>query len=221
MRGKKPSDDPVVQYCRKFSLNQDHLLEELMRVTIEQAERPSFMADAEVLQLGQNLIRLIRGKRALDIGTFTGASAVAWALALPEDGEVITMDIDDDAFNKFGRRFLSKRPDVAEKINLKLGPAIDTLDSLIASDEGGRWDFAFIDADKLNYLNYYEKSIELLRPGGVVIVDNALWYDKVLNDEKDDETAAIDNLNRTIHDDERVHNILLNISDGVHLAFKK
>uniref|UniRef100_A0A0N5ANH3 Methyltransferase domain-containing protein n=1 Tax=Syphacia muris TaxID=451379 RepID=A0A0N5ANH3_9BILA len=202
------------------SLRQQHILEEIVKITLE--EFPTFYtAGAEVLQLGQNLIGLIRGKRVLDIGTCAGASAIAWALSLPEDGEVITMDIEQEAYVKYGKQLLSKRRDIDEKIDFRLGDAIDTLDSLIANDEAGRWDFAFIGADKLNYLRYYEKCLELLRPGGVIIVNNALWYEKVLNQDKDEETAAVDNLNRAIHNDERVSNVLLNISNGVNLVFKK
>ncbi|VDD93966.1 unnamed protein product [Enterobius vermicularis] len=165
-------NDPVSKYCTELSIKQDPLLKKVSDDTIRNLPFGLMIGAPEVYQLGQNLLRLIRAKKALDIGTFTGASAVAWSLALPSDGQVISMDVSHDAFKQIGEQAIKAREDVAKKITFKLEPALQTLDGLLANGEAGTWDFAFIDADKENYLNYYEKCVELLRPGGVMMVDN-------------------------------------------------
>lgn len=215
------SNDPIQKYCNEVSLEQDPLLEEISKKTLQYLRHGGMIGAPEVHQLGQNLIRLIQGKKALDIGTLTGASAVAWALALPPDGEVVTMDVSHDALKNVSEQLIQSREDVAKKIQFKLGPALETLDSLLTAGGAGQWDFAFIDADKENYLNYYEKCVKLLRPGGVILIDNALWHGKVLDEQKDAATTAIDRTNRRAHEDERVDNTLLQMADGVHLIFKK
>ncbi|VDN56823.1 unnamed protein product [Dracunculus medinensis] len=199
----------------------EDILQKKIAEKTKECEMRKMLGAPEVLQLGQNMIRLTKAKRVLDIGTFTGASALAWALALPIDGQVISMDITHDFLNKYGRDIIESKMDVAKKIDFKLGKAIDTLDSLIEAKQEGQWDFAFIDADKQNYLHYYQKSMQLLRHGGVIIVDNALWSGKVVAEEKDEETKNIDSLNRFVSADDRVDNILLNLGDGTHLIFKK
>uniref|UniRef100_A0A914ZZR7 Uncharacterized protein n=1 Tax=Parascaris univalens TaxID=6257 RepID=A0A914ZZR7_PARUN len=166
------SDDPIITYCSTISVKQDPTLQKLSENTIKNAPMAMMLGAPEVLQFGQNLIRLTHAKRALDIGTFTGASALAWALALPANGEVISMDINHENLKRYGKEFIDSKPEVSKKINFKLGPAVQTLDSLIAAGESGKWDFAFIDADKINYPNYYEKCVQLLRPGGVILIDN-------------------------------------------------
>uniref|UniRef100_A0AC35GAR6 O-methyltransferase n=1 Tax=Panagrolaimus sp. PS1159 TaxID=55785 RepID=A0AC35GAR6_9BILA len=129
----------------------------------------------EVLQFGKNFIRLIHAKRCLDVGTFTGASALAWALALPVDGEVASFDVDHTALNAVGTPIFDKHTEIKQKIKFHLGPAIDALDKLIFDGESGKWDFAFIDADKQNYPKYYEKCMTLLRSGGVIFIDNLIY----------------------------------------------
>ncbi|VDK61818.1 unnamed protein product [Anisakis simplex] len=175
----------------------------------------------EVHQLGQLMIHLIGAKRVLDIGTYTGASALAWALALPTDGEVLTMDVSSDPFNRVGRPLIGRRAAVANKIKLSIGPAIQQLDFLINSGQSGKWDFAFIDADKGNYLNYYEKCVQLLRPGGVILIDNALWGGSVVRKFKDLTAFTIDATNRRAANDPRVDNFLFNLGDGTHVIFKR
>ena len=126
----------------------------------------------EVLQFGKNFIHLIGAKRVLDIGTFTGASAFAWASALPSEGHVDSFDISHDALNSVGLPIIKKHPNIEKKIAFNLGPAVEKLDELIGKGETGKYDFAFIDADKDNYPQYYDQCMKLLRPGGVIFVDN-------------------------------------------------
>uniref|UniRef100_A0A914ZFF4 Uncharacterized protein n=1 Tax=Parascaris univalens TaxID=6257 RepID=A0A914ZFF4_PARUN len=215
------SNDPIIKYCISVSVKQDPILQKLSENTVKNAPMGRMIGAPEVLQFGQNLIRLTHAKRALDIGTFTGASALAWALALPADGEVISMDINHENLKRYGKEFIDSKPEVSKKINFKLGPAVQTLDSLIAAGESGKWDFAFIDADKINYPNYYEKCVQLLRPGGVILIDNALWGGSVIFEEKDESAKAIDETNHKIANDTRVDNMLLNLGDGTHVVFKK
>ncbi|KAF8359917.1 hypothetical protein PRIPAC_94912 [Pristionchus pacificus] len=159
------------------------------------------------------------------IGTFTGASALAWAIDLPEDGQVISMDVSHGSLNKVGLPILEKAPELRAKIDFRLGSAVDTLQSLIDSGASGSFGFAFIDADKANYSRYYEQCLELLAPGGVIMVDNvsvvgALWHGSVI-EPKEPSGVAIDAANRLAAADSRVYNTLLNVGDGVHLIVKK
>ena len=156
----------------------------------------------------------------LEIGTFTGYNACSIALALPEDGEVIACDI-SDTFLNIGKPFWPEK--CANKIKVKLAPAVETLDKLIAGGESGTFDFAFIDADKCNYDNYYERSLVLLKKGGIIAVDNAMWSGKVAGNEAefDEDTKTIHNLNKKIKNDERVEISLLSVGDGTFLCRKK
>jgi predicted O-methyltransferase YrrM len=153
-------------------LNQTDIEKAIQEKTIKERKDSIMLGAPEVLQYGKHLIQLIKGKRCLDIGTYTGASAVAWALAIPEDGEVFTFDVDHKAIDDIGRPFIKQNPNLEKKITFKLGKAIEKLDDLIVQGEQGKWDFAFIDADKENYINYYDRAMKLLRSGGIVLVDN-------------------------------------------------
>ena len=166
------------------------------------------------------LVRLIGARRALEVGTFTGYSALVVAEALPADGRLIACDISDE-WTAVGRPFW-ERAGVAEKIDVRLRPALQTLDALLADGEAGRFDFAFIDADKANYDAYYERCLRLLRPGGVVGIDNVLWGGRVADvDAQDEDTRAIRALNTKVRGDRRVHATMLPIGDGFTLAIKK
>lgn len=166
------------------------------------------------------LVRLIGARRALEVGTFTGYSALVVAEALPADGQLIACDISDE-WTAVGRPFW-ERAGVAEKIDMYLRPALQTLDALLAEGEAGRFDFAFIDADKANYDAYYERCLRLLRPGGVVGIDNVLWGGRVAKaDAQDEDTRAIRALNTKLRGDGRVHATMLPIGDGFTLAIKK
>ena len=165
--------------------------------------------------LMQMIVRLIGARRCIEIGTFTGYSALAVALALPPGGKIICCDVSEE-WTSIARRFW-KKASVQKKILLKLGPALETLKEL-----QGPFDFAFIDADKTHYQNYYEKCLKLLRRGGVIAIDNTLWYRRVLDaKDKDEDTRAIRVFNRRLGRDRRVDISLVPIGDGVTLARKR
>ncbi len=166
------------------------------------------------------LVQAIGARRCIEIGTFTGYSALSVALALPPKGRLIACDVSEE-YTSVGRKFWA-RAGVADKIDLRLGPALDTVNALLAAGEAGRFDFAFIDADKTNYDAYYEGCLKLLRPGGLVAVDNVLWGGSVADPRRNSaDTRAIRRLNAKIRRDERVAMCLVPISDGVTLALKR
>lgn len=165
------------------------------------------------------LVRLIGARRTLEVGTFTGYSALAVALALPADGQVVACDISKE-WTSIGRRYWQEAG-VAGKIDLRLAPALETLDRLIR-EHAAPFDFAFIDADKENYDGYYERALKLVRPGGIIAIDNVLWGGAVADPGRDDpETRAIDALNRKLHADVRVDFSLLPIGDGLTVAMRR
>ncbi|GMS95092.1 hypothetical protein PENTCL1PPCAC_17267 [Pristionchus entomophagus] len=164
---------PLIQYTTELSTSSfTPLQKELLEATLANAKLPGMLGAPEVLEMGKSMISLNQSKKALDIGTFTGASALAWALALPKEGKVISMDVDHTQLNTVGLPVINKAPELKAKIDFRLGSAVDTLKSLIANGESGSFGFAFIDADKENYPNYYELCLQLLGPGGVIMVDN-------------------------------------------------
>ncbi|HTW35349.1 MAG TPA: class I SAM-dependent methyltransferase [Rhizomicrobium sp.] len=165
------------------------------------------------------MAKAIGAKRCLEIGVFTGYSALSVALALPADGKLVALDISKDFTDR--ARPIWKDAGVEGKIDLRIGPAIASLDKMIAAHEGP-FDFAFIDADKPNYDGYYERVLKLLRPGGLIAIDNVLWSGAVADPKNNDEsTAALRALNAKIHGDARVDMALATIGDGVMLAVKR
>jgi predicted O-methyltransferase YrrM len=163
------------------------------------------------------LIRLIGARHCLEIGTFTGYSSLAVALALPADGRVVCCDVSQE-YTDVARRYWAMAG-VADRIALHIGPARETLDRLLAEGEGQRFDFAFIDADKENYGHYYEAALRLVRPGGLIAIDNVLWGGAVADPAKNDpDTAALKALNHKLHGDERVDLCMLPLGDGLTLA---
>ena len=167
-----------------------------------------------------NLVRLISAKKAIEVGTFTGYSALAVALALPEDGYLLACDISEE-FTSIGKPYWEEAG-VSENIDLQISPAIETLKSKIESGESNTYDFAFIDADKINYLNYYELCLDLIRSGGVIAIDNVLWGGSVIDSARtDDDTKAIREINDFIVSDKRVNISMIPVGDGVTLAVKK
>uniref|UniRef100_A0A0N5AZI1 Methyltransferase n=1 Tax=Syphacia muris TaxID=451379 RepID=A0A0N5AZI1_9BILA len=221
-RGHKShdTDDPILKYIVEVSVKKNELLEKMIKKTLAESPRGGMVSSADSLQLGQNLIQLIQAKNVVEVGTFTGVSAVAWALALPSDGKVTTIDIAHDSLNNITKSMIDSEPKVASKIKFLLAPATQVLESVCQEKQP---DFIYIDADKENYLNYYETGVKYLRPGGIIMVDNALWHGEVANiTAKSDESAvAIDKMNRRAGEDDRVNSVLLNIADGVLLVFKK
>jgi len=214
-----PLSEKLADYVLDVSLREPPALRRLREET---ARLP--MAGMQVApdqaQLMAFLARLVGARRCLEIGTFTGYSALAVALALPPDGRIIACDI-DPATTAIARRHWAKAG-VAEKIDLRLAPALATLDALLGTGEAGRFDFAFIDADKENYDAYYERVLTLLRPGGLMLLDNVLWGGWVADARRrDPETAALRALNQKLHDDERIDLSLLPLADGITLVRKR
>ncbi|KAF8374209.1 comt-4 [Pristionchus pacificus] len=173
---------PIIQYTTELSTASfTPLQKELLDATLSKAHLPGMLGAPEVLEMGKSMINLNQSKKVLDIGTFTGASALAWAIELPKDGKVISMDVDHTQLEKVGLPVINKAPELKTKIDFRLGSAVDTLKSLIANGESGSFGFAFIDADKENYPNYYELCLQLLCPGGVIMVDNVCDVVLILN----------------------------------------
>lgn len=166
------------------------------------------------------LIKILGAKKTLEIGVFTGYSSLTTALALPDDGKIVALDV-SEAFTSVARRYWAEAG-VAHKIDLHIAPALETLESLLASGEAGTFDFAFIDADKPNYDHYYEAALKLVRTGGVIAIDNTLWAGKVVEEDvQDDDTNAFRVLNAKIAKDERVDRTLTPIGDGLTLCRKR
>jgi caffeoyl-CoA O-methyltransferase len=197
-------EHPALTHCRNETAK---LSNAMMQIGSDQG---AFMA---------LLVKLIGAKRYLEVGTFTGYSALAVALALPADGKIVACDVSKEFTDK--ARGFWKEAGVEDKIDLRLGPGLDTLAKLAASDEAP-FDFAFIDADKSNYDGYYEYALKLVRPGGLIALDNMLWSGAVANPKVTDaDTTALRALNAKIHADERVDMVLAAIGDGVMLARKR
>ena len=166
------------------------------------------------------LVRSLGAKRCLEIGTFTGYSALAIAAALPNEGRLICCDISEE-WTAIARKYWSAAH-VSGRIDLRIAPALDTLKSLLARGSAGHFDFAFIDADKTSYDAYYEACLKIVKPGGVIVLDNMLWSGRVAEpDHHDADTDAIRALNTKIHTDQRVDAALLTIGDGVMVARKR
>ena len=175
---------------------------------------------AEQGQFFALLIQATGARRCLEIGTFTGYSALSVALALPGDGRLICCDVSEE-WTAVGQRYW-QRAGVAHKIDLRIAPALETLDSLLAAGESGKFDFVFIDADKSNYDAYYERCLKLVRSGGLIVFDNTLWSGAVA-DESDQsrDTRALRAINDKLHHDQRVSLSLLAFADGLTLVLKR
>jgi caffeoyl-CoA O-methyltransferase len=165
------------------------------------------------------LVRLIGARRTIEVGVFTGYSALSVALALPADGRVLACDVSDE-YTRVGRPFWDAAG-VASKIDLRLGPATETLDACIAAGESASYDFAFIDANKSGYDDYYERCLVLLRPGGLIAIDNVLWGGSVARPAEDEDTTALQRLNDKVRIDGRVDMAMIAVGDGVTLARKR
>ena len=183
--------------------------------------------EAASMQIGRDqgrfmtlLLCCLGARRTIEVGVFTGYSTLITALALPNTGRIVACDINRQ-WTEIALRYWRKAG-VADKIDLRIGPAADTLDAMLAGGNGESYDFAFIDADKTGYDGYYESCLALLRPGGVIAIDNALWGGSVANSAKNSEdTQAIRALNEKVSRDPRVEAYLAPVGDGLHLAWKR
>jgi predicted O-methyltransferase YrrM len=211
--------DDIHRYLVDHSVREHEALAKLRAATAD-------MPDAQ-MQIGPEqgqfmalLARLTNARRCIEIGVFTGYSSLAVALALPDDGRIIACDVSEE-WTAIARRFW-REAGVDHKIELKLQPATQTLQELLARGEAGRYDFAFIDADKPAYDTYYEQLLPLLRPGGLIAIDNTLWSGRVADTtSRDANTTALRALNDKLYRDQRIDLSLLPIGDGLTLARKR
>jgi caffeoyl-CoA O-methyltransferase len=212
-------DDRLMDYIREVGVRESPVLEDL-RETTGEMEAANMQISAEQGQLMRLLAKLMGVERAIEIGTFTGYSAICVAEAMPEDGQLVACDVDED-WTSVAREYW-ERAGVEDRVDLHLRPAVETIDTLLEAGEAGTFDFAFIDADKENYDAYYEGCLELLRGGGLIGIDNTLWSGRVADpDEQGESTRAIRAVNDKIADDERVDVSLVPIGDGLTLARKR
>lgn len=211
-------DERLYRYVLDVSLREHAELAALREAT-RTHPRAGMQIAPEQGQFLALLVRLIGARRTIEIGVFTGYSALAVALALPEDGRVLACDVSVE-YTSVARPYW-QRAGVAHKIDLVLAPALATLDARLTAGEAGAYDFAFIDADKTNYDGYYERCLQLLRTGGLIAVDNTLWSGRVAEPALDEDTAALQRFNRKLHRDDRIDLALLPIGDGLTLARKR
>ena len=211
--------DGLYDYLLDVSLREPDVLRRLREETAK-IPAAAMQIAPEQGQFMALLVELMGARKAIEVGTFTGYSSLSVALALPPGGRLVACDVNEE-WTDVARRYWAEAG-VADRIDLRLAPALETLDGLIAEGEAGTFDFAFIDADKAGYDAYYERILTLLRPGGLVSVDNVLWSGRVIDTAKQDsDTRAIRAFNEKIHADPRVSLSLVPIGDGLTLARKR
>ena len=209
----------LYDYLLDASLREPEILTKLRQETA-QLPMGRMQIAPEQGQFMALLVQLMAAKKTLEVGVFTGYSTLVVALALPKDGKVVACDVSEE-YTTIARRYWQEAG-VNHKIDLYIAPALSTLDGLIAAGECDSFDFAFIDADKSNYDGYYERALQLVRPGGLIAIDNVLWSGQVADpDVQDNRTEKIRALNQKLHDDERINLSLVPIADGLTLAVKR
>ena len=211
--------DALWDYLRSVTVREPDVLRRLREETASHPHA-NMQISPDQGQFIALLMHLIGAKRTIEVGVFTGYSSLSVALALPADAHIIACDVNEE-WTAVARRYW-RDAGVEHKIDLRLRPALETLDGLIASGEAGRFDFAFIDADKSNYQDYFDRALVLVRPGGLIAVDNVLWSGRVLDAKTTDkDTSAIRAFNEKLRDDDRVWVSMLPIRDGLTLACRK
>ena len=212
-------NDSLYDYLLGASLRDLPVLKRLREETAKHP-RARMQISPEQGQFMQLLTKLMGARRCIEVGVFTGYSSLAVALALPADGHILACDVSEE-FTAVARRYW-KEAGVESRIELHLAPALETLDARLKAGEAGSYDLAFIDADKSNYSGYYERILKLLRPGGLILVDNVLWSGAVIDKkDKSEDTVAIRAFNEALLRDERIDVSLLPIGDGLTLARKR
>ena len=204
----------VEEYAEEHTTPDGELFERLAAETREKTELPQMMVGRLEGQFLAFLVRATGARRVLELGTFTGYSSISMALALPGDGRLVTCDVNPET-TEIARRYAAEAG-VVDRIDYRIGPALDSIEQL-----DGEFDLVFIDADKPNYLNYYEATLPKLAPRGLMILDNTLWSGRVADPEENDEnTRAIREVNDHILADPRVNNVLLTVRDGMNLVWR-
>lgn len=212
-------ENHIYQYLLSVSIREPEVLTKLRQETAKHP-RNIMQISPEQGQFMALLVQLMGAKKTLEIGVFTGYSSLVVALALPPEGKMVACDVSEE-YTSIARRYW-EQAGVADKIDLRIAPAIATLDRLIAAGETDTFDFAFIDADKSSYDDYYERALKLIRPGGLIAIDNVLWSGQVADSKiQDNRTKKIRALNEKIHKDERVIISMIPIADGLTLARRK
>ncbi len=206
-------DTAIEQFAHDHTEPEINLYARLREETYRTAKRPEMQVGLIEGRFLKMLVRLIGARNILEIGMFTGYSTLMMAEGLPDDGHLITCEIDPKA-EAIARRYFAESP-YGNKITIRMGPALDTIKTL-----SGPLDLIFIDADKVNYTNYYEACFPLVKPGGLIVGDNVLWSGKVINPQ-DDDTRAIVAFNRLVQSDPRVENVCITVRDGMMLAWKR
>jgi predicted O-methyltransferase YrrM len=206
-------DTAIEQFAHHHTKPEPDLFVRLRQETWRAISRPQMQVGLIEGRFLQTLVRLTNARNILEIGMFTGYSALMMAEALPDEGRLITCEIDPKA-EAIARRYFARSPH-GHKITVRMGPALETIKTL-----SGPLDLVFIDADKPNYSNYYQACFPLVKPGGLIIGDNVLWSGKVI-DPQDDDTRAIVAFNRLVQSDPRVENVCLTVRDGIMLAWKR
>ncbi|MGD1091812.1 MAG: class I SAM-dependent methyltransferase [Bryobacteraceae bacterium] len=219
MAGKPLFPEELSQYLSSVSLREPEILQRLREETA-QLPNGSIQIAPEQGQFMTLLVQLLCARRTLEVGVFTGYSALAVALALPSDGRLVACDISEE-YTNVARRYW-KEAGVDHLIDLRLKPALETLHELIAAGEQDSFDFAFIDADKRNYEGYYEAALRLIRPGGLIMADNVLWSGRVADPtNQEPDTLALRAFNRKLHADSRIALSMIPLGDGFSLALKR
>ncbi len=211
--------DSLVNYIRSVSSPEPAYLKRLREETAKDPLARMQITPEQGHVMGM-LVRILQARRCIEVGVFTGYSSLCVAAALPDDGQLIACDV-SETWTAVARRYW-KEANLEKKIDLRLAPAVETLDALLAAGQAGQFDFVFIDADKANYANYYDRAFQLIRRGGLIATDNVLWHGKVIDPSANDiDTVAIRSYNAKLRDDPRVDVCMIPMGDGLTLAFKK
>ena len=207
-------DPKIEEYAEQHTTPDGELFERLAEETRAKTTAPQMMVGRIEGRFLATLVALSGARRILEFGTFTGYSSISMASALPPDGKVLTLDVDPEA-TAIARRYMDES-EHGDKIEIRLGPALETL-----KDVAGPFDLVFIDADKENYVNYYEAALPLLADDGLLIADNVLWSGRVVEDDGDESTRAIKVFNEHVQADDRVVSVMLTVRDGMTLVRKR
>jgi len=207
-------------YLQRVSLREPDLVRKYREDLIRSHPKCYMSSSPDESQFLAFLLEIIQAKKVIEVGVFLGYTTLVMGLTLPDDGKIVALDVSEE-FTAIGKK-VWEEAGVAHKIDLRIAPAVESLQRLLEDGQAGTFDFVYVDADKSNYDNYYELCLQLLRVGGVMAVDNVLWHGKVLNPQADDkDTQALSTLNLKIHKDQRVTITMLPVADGVTLCRKR